>query len=127
MWHFIVVFSIHFHHLNHATLQAQKDIVVPQIENDAILIVYCAKKIQKLMLCHLFCFIESSDMKCIRVFSKLSLSFRKKRNSITYFETKGVHFKITFNFKNLLLTFSFYTPPHGLYLHIMVSISTNWN
>jgi hypothetical protein len=31
MWHFIVVSSIHFYHLNHAALQAQKDIVAPLI------------------------------------------------------------------------------------------------
>jgi hypothetical protein len=38
-----------------------------------------------------------------------------------------IKFKIIFYFKNLLSTFSFYPLPHGLPLHIMVSIPTNRN
>jgi hypothetical protein len=33
-----------------------------------------------LVPCHFFCFVESNDMKCIHVFSKLGLSF--KNNAI---------------------------------------------
>jgi hypothetical protein len=39
----------------------------------------------------------------------------------------NIKFKIIFYFKNLLPTFSFYPPPHGLHLHIIVSISINRN
>ena len=39
----------------------------------------------------------------------------------------NIKFKLIFYFKNLLPTFSFYPPPHGLHLYIMISIPTNWN
>jgi hypothetical protein len=38
-----------------------------------------------------------------------------------------VNFNLIFYFKNLLPTFSFYPQPHGLHLHIIVSIPTNRN
>ena len=77
MWHFIIVSSIHFHHLNHVALHAQKDIVSPLIWKWCYInCLLCKKNNSKLMPCHFFCFVEFSDIQYICVLSKLGLSFR---------------------------------------------------
>ena len=48
-----------------------------------------------------------------------------KNNVIFYNIILNIKIKIIFYFKNFLPTFSFYPPPHGLHIHIRISIPTN--